>query len=220
MVLWENLFTMCLDFAKYIINISTTKQTKTYICARCKKEITDDESKWIGNHRFCKDCAAPPKVATNNVTVKSKENAYESKKDKQQYLKSEDVYQKRDLQSYKKVIHSAGTHIMGELYEEVTAELCDGKYYYATLSMTDKFNAGGHREEIPKDFIVSGKVDEDSLLDYVAVTHTYMDTLSYRRDSAKLCSVCRKPIKNTAFKKINNHLLCELCFEKINNKNK
>ena len=66
---------------------------KTLICARCKKEITDEESKWIGNHRFCKDCAAPLKVATNKVPVKSKENAYKSKKDKPQWLKSEDVYQ-------------------------------------------------------------------------------------------------------------------------------
>ena len=47
----------------------------TYICARCKKEITDEESKWIGNHRFCTDCAASPKAVTNNITVKSKENA-------------------------------------------------------------------------------------------------------------------------------------------------
>ena len=31
---------------------------KTFICARCKKEITDEESKWIENHRFCADCAA------------------------------------------------------------------------------------------------------------------------------------------------------------------
>jgi len=125
-----------------------------------------------------------------------------------------------NMQSYKKMIYSAGAHVMGGLYEEVNVEHCDGKYYYATLSMTDKFNAGGHREEIPEDFIVDGKVDEDSLLDYIAITHTYMDTLSYRRDSVKLCYVCRKPLKNTVCKKINNHLLCESCFEKINNKNK
>ena len=37
---------------------------KTFICARCKKEITDDESKWIGNHRFCNNCATPIKKAT------------------------------------------------------------------------------------------------------------------------------------------------------------
>ena len=183
---------------------------KTLICARCKKEITDEESKWIGNHRFCTDCAAAPKVATSKVPVKSK-------KDKPRWLKNENVYQKRDLQSYKKVIHSAGAHVMGELYEEVNVELCDGKYYYATLSMTDRFNAGGHRKEIPECFIVNGKVDEETLLDYIAITHTYMDTLSYRRDSAKLCYVCKKPIKNGVFKKINNHLLCESCFEKINN---
>ena len=28
-------------------------------CARCKKEISEDESQWIGNHRFCKSCASP-----------------------------------------------------------------------------------------------------------------------------------------------------------------
>jgi hypothetical protein len=123
-----------------------------------------------------------------------------------------------NTQSYKKIIHSAGAHIMGELYEEVSVEICDGKYYYATLSMTDRFNAGGHREEIPENFIADGQVDEDALLDYISVTHTYMNTLSYRREFAKLCSVCRQPIKDTVFKKINNHLLCESCFEKINNK--
>ena len=45
---------------------------KTFMCARCKKEITDEETKWIGNHRFCRDCAAPPKstslgFSTGNV---------------------------------------------------------------------------------------------------------------------------------------------------------
>ena len=39
-------------------------QPKTYTCARCKKEITDAETKCIGNHRFCADCAAPPKTST------------------------------------------------------------------------------------------------------------------------------------------------------------
>ena len=132
------------------------------------------------------------------------------------FKKKEATTQKSNLQSCKKLIHSAGAHVMGQLYEEVNVELCDGKYYYATLSMTDRFHAGGHREEIPECFIVNGKLDEDSLLDYIAITHTYMDTLAYRRDSTTICYVCRKPIKNIVPKKINNHLLCELCFEKIN----
>ena len=34
---------------------------KTFMCARCKKEITDEETKWIGNHRFCNKCATPTK---------------------------------------------------------------------------------------------------------------------------------------------------------------
>ena len=34
----------------------SSEQPKTYICARCKKEIADSEPKWIGNHRFCNDC--------------------------------------------------------------------------------------------------------------------------------------------------------------------
>ena len=55
------------------------KKEKTYICARCKKEITDAESKWIGSHRFCSDCAAPPKnvnmapkqAVDNSITTKT-----------------------------------------------------------------------------------------------------------------------------------------------------
>ncbi len=43
---------------------TTTAQSKTYTCARCKKEITDSESKWIGNHRFCSNCAARMKANT------------------------------------------------------------------------------------------------------------------------------------------------------------
>lgn len=38
------------------------KKKKAFICERCKKEITDEESNRIGNHRFCSDCAATPKV--------------------------------------------------------------------------------------------------------------------------------------------------------------
>ena len=44
-------------------------QLKRYICARCKKEITDAESKWRGNHRFCADCATLP---ANNTLQKQK----------------------------------------------------------------------------------------------------------------------------------------------------
>lgn len=40
------------------------KKEKAYICARCKKEITGKESNWIGNHRFCADCAASSQKTT------------------------------------------------------------------------------------------------------------------------------------------------------------
>jgi len=65
-------------FKKKIINTNNataktkTAQSKTYICARCKKEITDSESNWIGNHRFCSDCAAPPK----NVAIEPKQERH------------------------------------------------------------------------------------------------------------------------------------------------
>lgn len=119
---------------------------------------------------------------------------------------------------HKRTIYSAGVHVHGALYEEVTVEIVDGKYYYTTLSMTDKFNAGGHREEIPKDFIINGRLDEQLLLDYIAVTNSYMETLSNRRASAYLCYVCRMPLKNRKIQKINNHMLCEVCYQKIINK--
>ncbi|MBE6912921.1 MAG: hypothetical protein E7473_10390 [Ruminococcaceae bacterium] len=38
---------------------------KKYICARCKKEITESESKVIGVHRFCKKCAGPTQGKKN-----------------------------------------------------------------------------------------------------------------------------------------------------------
>lgn len=41
-----------------------TAQPETHLCARCKKGITDEESEWIGNHRFCKKCATPPKATS------------------------------------------------------------------------------------------------------------------------------------------------------------
>ena len=49
---------------------------KTYICEGCKKEITNKESNWIYGHRFCSNCAAPPK----NVKVAPK------------WLEAEEVY--------------------------------------------------------------------------------------------------------------------------------
>ena len=35
------------------------RKKDAYKCARCKKEICEDDCEWIGNHRFCKTCAAP-----------------------------------------------------------------------------------------------------------------------------------------------------------------
>ncbi len=43
------------------------EQRKIYTCARCKKEITDEETKWIGKHRFCNKCATPTKADTNAI---------------------------------------------------------------------------------------------------------------------------------------------------------
>ena len=36
-----------------------TLNGKKFVCARCKCEITEEESVWIGNHRFCSICALP-----------------------------------------------------------------------------------------------------------------------------------------------------------------
>lgn len=38
-------------------------------CARCKREIREDEAQWIGNHRFCKNCAQSPKAAANPSSI-------------------------------------------------------------------------------------------------------------------------------------------------------
>jgi len=47
----------------------SVEQPKTPICSRCKKEITDSESKWIGNHRFCVSCASPNQPASSEIST-------------------------------------------------------------------------------------------------------------------------------------------------------
>lgn len=47
-------------------NLFQKKQTKTYICARCKKELDENTFTWIGNHRFCFDCANVKSVLNKN----------------------------------------------------------------------------------------------------------------------------------------------------------
>ena len=54
-----------------LFNKKSIVTQKTYTCARCKKEITDAETKWIGNHRFCNKCAAPTK-ANNSIQTEKK----------------------------------------------------------------------------------------------------------------------------------------------------
>lgn len=49
-----------------LFDLFRQKGDKVIHCARCKSEITEDESEWIGNHRFCKACAKPPKVFTGS----------------------------------------------------------------------------------------------------------------------------------------------------------
>ena len=33
---------------------------QTYSCARCKKQLSEQDCVWVGNHRFCQDCARAP----------------------------------------------------------------------------------------------------------------------------------------------------------------
>lgn len=48
------------DFEPKNIKACTVPMSKkTLNCARCKKEIAESDAKWVGNHRFCSDCAAP-----------------------------------------------------------------------------------------------------------------------------------------------------------------
>ncbi len=36
---------------------SAQEHRQTYFCARCKKQLAEQDCVWIGNHRFCRDCA-------------------------------------------------------------------------------------------------------------------------------------------------------------------
>ena len=43
------------------------KREQTYTCARCKKQIGEQDCVWIGDHRFCRDCAN----AANQIILKA-----------------------------------------------------------------------------------------------------------------------------------------------------
>lgn len=47
-------------------NLFHKKQIKKYICAKCKKDLDENAFIWIGNHRFCFDCANIKTVAGKN----------------------------------------------------------------------------------------------------------------------------------------------------------
>ena len=47
-------------------NLFQRKQSQKYICARCKKEIDENSFAWIGNHRFCLDCANTKSALKND----------------------------------------------------------------------------------------------------------------------------------------------------------
>jgi len=176
-----------------------SKVTDTFVCSKCGKKLA---KKYMHKNNLCAPCATSSPPTNSSIIVKAetkRANALSS-----------------TCQQYNRTIHSAGVHAVGSLYEEVAVKLQDGKYFYTTLSMTDKYNAGGHREEIPKNFFINDNLDESLLLDYVAIKHTYMETLSHRRNSARLCFICKMPFKNGNNIKINNHLLCDDCYQKIN----
>lgn len=40
-------------------SVSITNKKDKYVCARCKKTVTEGQFVFIGNHRFCKECANP-----------------------------------------------------------------------------------------------------------------------------------------------------------------
>ena len=81
----------------------------------------------------------------------------------------------------KNIVYSCGVKIPGSLYEEVKLTKEDGVYYYHTLSMVDRFHAGGHKEKVPESCFVGEEIDKHKLLEYVAKNHSYMSTMDYYR---------------------------------------
>lgn len=86
---------------------------KTYLCARCKKELTDSQTEWIGNHRFCVDCAASTKKSTikMHLETEAKDAAYQAYMD---YARGsdtpEEAYTKRGF-----VQNKDGTWVYGKI---------------------------------------------------------------------------------------------------------
>lgn len=100
-----------------------------------------------------------PKPEINRNTIISQNNASKAV-----------LYDNRTIYSY-------GAHIPGLLHEEVKLKYENGVYYYITLSMTDRMNAGGHKLPVPPIFINNNDIDIDGLLVYIAQHHNYMETM-------------------------------------------
>ena len=93
---------------------------------------------------------------------------------KKQIIKEQEI-------NNKNIVYSCGVKIPGSLYEEVKLTKEDGVYYYHTLSMVDRFHAGGHKEKVPESCLVGEEIDKHKLLEYVAKNHSYMSTMDYYR---------------------------------------
>lgn len=49
-------------------------RAKTYKCTRCKKNISEENFCWIGNHRFCIECANPKSILLPKAPIIKKED--------------------------------------------------------------------------------------------------------------------------------------------------
>lgn len=120
-----------------------TMQSKTYTCVKCKKEITDAETYWRGNYRYCKTCGGAPKSTVNKNHIKFKQGEV--------YKTTDNDHKKSESNINKKYSNLVGhndirriLHILPEKQEGY-----DEKYYSidmsnGTLCITDHSFAGGY----------------------------------------------------------------------------
>ena len=129
------------------------EQPKTYICARCKKEITDSESKWIGNHRFCVKCAASPKNAT--ITPKHKVDNFATTKQIKASPNSLDLQEEAKKAGYQAYMdYAKGSLTPEEAYlNRGFVKDKNGNWVYRKLQTKDTFICSKCGKELKKKYL-------------------------------------------------------------------
>lgn len=129
-----------------------------FMCTECNRILPNKQAKWTSNIQVCcRDCFSK-ELRSRGLIFDEEEFNYSEATNK---LK----------------IFEAGAHIPGCLYEKIEIMRYNGKIFYVTFSMEDRWHSGGNHGVVPAECITNGSLDESKLLKHIAKKHSYMELL-------------------------------------------